>query len=134
MTEKGKIREIRDKTVIVIPDMSASCFGCMNHECKSQGGLITAENSKALPLETGQIVEVKSPAGLVGQALAAFLPPVLGFLAGYFLAPLLFPDAGQKASAGLGLIFLFGTAFIIYSIRKKRGAKQYNWQIVRIVE
>ena len=118
MTETGTVREIRGNTFIVVPDMGGACFGCMNQECGAPG-IITVENSKALPLNIGQIVEIKaSSASLLRQALAALLPPAFGFAAGYVLAGLVFPQAGEGASAGLGAVFLFAAAFIVYKVRK----------------
>ena len=133
MTETGRIQEIKDNLVIVIPNMGPLCFGCMNHECKANGGLITAENPRALPLREGQRVEVRAPGiSLLGQAMAALLPPALGFAASFFLARRLFPEAGEGAIAGIGVISLFATAFLVYKIRQKFPAgKAYT--VTRIV-
>ena len=134
MTETGRVRELKDKRVIIAPDRSASCFGCMNHECKSGGGFITAENPQNLPLQTGHMVEVKAPPGisLLGQAIAALLPPIAGFAAGLILARLFLPQAGEGAAAGIGVIFLFASAFIVYGIRKKHPpAKEFT--VTRII-
>ena len=120
MTEKGIIREIKGNLIIVIPNMGAACFGCMNQECKDNGGLITAENPKALPLKEGQKVEVRAPGiYLMGQAMAALLPPAFGFAASFFLARRLFPEAGEGAVVGIGVTFIFATAFLVYRVRKK---------------
>ena len=121
MTETGKIREIKDNLIIIAPDRSAACFGCMNEECRKGTGFITAENPGALALETGQIVEVAaSGTSLLAQALPVLLPPVLSFIAGYFLLRFLVPHAGEGAFAGAGVLFLFITAFIVYRIRRKK--------------
>ena len=120
MTETGRIQEIKDNLIIVIPNMGALCFGCMNQECKANGGLIIAENPKALPLQEGQKVEVRAPGiSIFGQAMAALLPPAFGFAASFFLARRLFPEIGEGASAAIGVLFLFATAFFVYRIRKK---------------
>ena len=120
MTEKGKIREIKENIVIVAPEISAACFGCMNQECKAGGGIITAENPRGLPLKQGQMVEVRAPGiSILGQALAALLPPAIGFVASYFLARLIIPNAGDGAHAAIGAVSLFATAFLVYKIRKK---------------
>ena len=133
MTEKGRVKEINGKLVIVAPDTGAACFGCMNHECKANGGLITAGNPNALPLEIGKMVEVAAPgAGLIGQAFAALLPPILGFIASYYLASLLFPGAGEGAAALIGVFFLFASAFVIYRARKKSFANG-EFTITRII-
>ena len=132
VTETGRIREIRGSLVIVSPDRSASCFGCMNMECKT-GGLITAENPLSLPLEAGLIVEVVSPPriALLRQALAAFLPPILGFLAGFSLTSLFFPQAGERAAISAGFLLLFAAAVVVYLIRGKSKAAG-NFTVTRI--
>ena len=134
MTETGKVRAIRDKLVIVVPDRGAACFGCMNHECKS-GGLITAENPAGLPLETGQTVEVVTRgSSLLGQAAIALLPPIFGFLLGFNLSGLIFPfpTAPDGASAVMGVIFLFAAAFVVYFVRKKHPAGK-GYKVTRII-
>jgi len=120
MTETGKVREINGKTVIIQPDSLASCFGCMKEECKACGS-ISAENSLSLSLRAGQTVEVNAPAASVfRQALAALVPPALGFAAGFFLTRLFYPSAGEGAAASMGVIFLFAAAFIVYAVRKRK--------------
>ena len=124
MTETGRVREIKGDFIVIQPEKGIACFGCMNMECKTEGS-ITAENPRALPLNTGQTVQVRAPLlSLLGQASAALLPPALGFSASFFLTRLLFPAAGEGAAAGLGVAFLFATAFVIYMIRKKFPAKR----------
>jgi sigma-E factor negative regulatory protein RseC len=135
MTETGKVRELRENLVVVAPDRSAGCFGCMNQECKNRSGLITAENPEGLSLREGQTVEVGvAGASLLSQALIAFLPPILGFLLGFNLSRLVFPfpTAPDGASVGMGLLFLFAAAFIVYLVRKKRPAGS-GYRVTRII-
>ena len=120
MTETGKVLEIKGNFAIIAPEKSAACFGCMNHECRAGKGFITAENQKSLPLEKGQTVEVYAPgASIAGQALVSFLPPILAFIAGFGVTRLLFPGVGEGAAAGMGVILLFFTAYIVYLARKR---------------
>ena len=145
MTETGKVRELREKLVIVAPERSAECFGCMNHVgmyaegihagCKSGAGFITAENPAGLSLKTGQTVEVCTVnSSLLSQALIALLPPILGFLLGFNLSRLVFPfpTAPDGASAGMGILFLFAAAFVVYLIRKKHPASR-GYKVTRIL-
>jgi len=133
MTETGKVREVRENIVVVAPERSAACFGCMNHECRSGAGFITAENPASLPLKTGQTVEVVSRSkSLLSQALAALLPPILGFLLGFNLTRLVFPEAADGASAGMGVLFLFAAAFAVYFVRKKYPAGK-GYEVKRIL-
>jgi len=120
MTETGKIREINGKTVIIKPDLSGACFGCMKEECRACSG-ITAENPLSLSLKAGQTVEVSAPAASVfRQALAALIPPALGFAAGFLFTRFFLPGASEGAAAGMGVIFLFAAAFIVYTVRKRK--------------
>ena len=135
MTETGKVREVKENLVVVLPDRSAACFGCMNTECKNGAGFITAENPAGLPLKTGQIVEVVTRgSSLLGQAAIALLPPILGFLLGFNLSGVIFPfpTAPDGASAGMGVVFLFAAAFVVYLVRKKRPAGK-GYKVTRIV-
>jgi len=134
MTETGKVREVRENLVIVLPDRSAACFGCMNAECKGGAGLITAENPAGLPLGTGQTVEVATRgSSLLGQAALALLPPILGFLLGFNLSGVIFPfTAPDGASAGMGVLFLFAAAFVVYLVRKKHPASK-GYKVTKII-
>ena len=122
MTETGRIRETRGNLAIIVPEKSSACFGCMNLECRSGGGTITAENPKNLPISVSQIVEVET-SGIAGQALTAFLPPILGFMAGFVSIRLFFPETGEGAAAFTGIFLLFASAFAVYRVRKKFPAK-----------
>ena len=133
MTETGIIREVKGNLAVIAPDKSAACFGCMNLECKSSVGLITAENPDALPLQTGQRVEVGAPGlSLLHQAITAFLPPILAFIAGFFLTRQFFPQAGEGAAAFAGVILLFAAAFVVYKARGKSNAKS-EFYITRVI-
>ena len=133
LTEKGIVREIDGSRITIAPDRSAACFGCMNHECKTGNGLLTAENKFGLPIENGQIVEVETEAAaLLPQAITALLPPVLGFLTGFILTRLLLPGAGEAVAAFIGLALLFGAARAVYKAKgKKPGETSYT--ITRII-
>jgi sigma-E factor negative regulatory protein RseC len=138
MTEKGRIRDIQEKTVTVTPDIGAACFGCMNRECRSRGG-ISAENSNAFPLQKGQMVEITAPRmPVLMQTLTTLLPPVLGFITGYISAALCFPLAGEAVHAGAGVILLFAAAFIVYTIKKRKrasgGSTEKSFVVTRVIE
>ena len=135
MTKTGKVREINGKTVSIKldtgkPDLGGICFGCIKEECGACGGInavgiyagcIIAENQLSLTLKTGQTVEVSAPgASIFRQAMAALIPPALGFTAGFFLTHLLLPKASEAACAAAGVVLLFVAAFIVYAIRKRK--------------
>jgi positive regulator of sigma E activity len=121
MTETGKVREINGKTVIIQPELGNICFGCVKEECRLNAGSIIAENPLSLSLKAGQTVEVSaSGTSIFRQAMAALIPPALGFTAGFFLTRLFLPKASEGACAAAGVIFLFAAAFIVYTIRKKK--------------
>ena len=134
MSEKGKIREIRGKTIIVAPEISDSCFGCMKMECKANGGILFAENIMDLHLEIGQTVELKrQKSPILGQSVLALLPPAIGFIGSFILIRLLFPEAKDATAAFIGVIMLFLFAFFIYRIRKKIPVKTSLPYIERIL-
>ena len=119
MTRKGKVREVKGPLVIIAPDESSACFGCMNLECNKGEGFITAENPLALPIETGHIVEVNAPgSGIFKQSLAVFAVPAICFFVGFILASLLFPQS-EKGAVFAGILFLFSSIFVIVMIRAK---------------
>jgi len=135
MTETGKIREINGKTIIIKPELSGICFGCIKEECGACGGInavginavgitagsIIAENPLSLSLKTGQTVEVSAPgASIFRQAMAALIPPALGFTAGFFLTRFFLPNASEGAYAAAGVVLLFVAAFIVYAVRKRK--------------
>jgi len=133
MTETGKIREINGKTVVIKPDSLSACFGCMKKECRACGS-ITAENPLSLSLEAGQTVEVNAPmASVFRQALSALVPPALGFAGGFFLTRLFLPESGEGAAAGMGVLFLFASAFIVYAIRKRKSPDN-AYTVTRIID
>ena len=133
MTEVGVIREINEDRIIVIPTMGPACFGCMNQQCKDNGGLIIAENPKALPIMEGQKVRVRPPGlYLLGYIMATLLPPAFGFATGFFLVRRLFPGAGEGVIAGIVAGIFFATAFLVYKIRKKIPANM-PYTVMRIV-
>ena len=134
VTEKGIIREINGKLILVAPDLSAICFGCTKTECKSGKKFINAENNKALPLKTGQMVEVQAPGfPLLKQAMTVILPPAFGFVKGFALVRLLLPGASEGAAAAMGAVCLFLAAFVVYAVRKKNPARQ-EFIVTRIIE
>ena len=135
MIERGSIREIHGKLVGIVLDKSSRCFGCMNHECKS-GGMITAENTLGLLLETGQTVDVQTPAfnvGSLGEVSKALLLPLLGFTSGYACIRLFSPRATAGLATAVGFAFLFICAFIVYKMSKKP-ADGSGFTVLRVIE
>jgi len=132
MTETGKVREINGKTVIIKPDLGDTCFGCIKEECRSCG--IIAENPLSLSLKTGQTVEVNAPGtSIFRQAMAALIPPALGFAAGFFLTRLFLPKASEAACAASGVVLLFIAAFIVYTVRKRKPLNK-AYTVTRILD
>ena len=119
MIETGRIREIRGSTLIITRESPIACFSCMNAECKAKAITYTAENPAGLSLLPGQLVEPEAAASALRQGLAALLPPVLGFIAGYVLTGVLYPTAGEAARAAAGALALFAAAFACYVVRRR---------------
>jgi len=137
MTKTGKVREINGKTVSIKldtgkPDLGGICFGCIKEECGPCG--IIAENPLSLSLKTGQTVEVSAPGtSIFRQAMAALIPPALGFTAGFFLTRLFLPKASEAACAFAGVIFLFAAAFIVYAVSKRKPLDK-AFTVTRIID
>jgi positive regulator of sigma E activity len=121
-----------EKTVIIGADESASCFGCMNQECRARGQFYTAENPRALPLVLGQLVETgNSRRALLFQALAVLLPPILSFAAGFAVADAL--TGNEPLSIRGGFIGLLFTALAVYLFRRRFPPKTVP-EVFRITE
>jgi len=100
------------------------CFGCLKTECKTPSRIITLENTENLCLREGDPVKIEAkPALVFFQTLSALGPPVLGFLAGFFLPGLLFPDSNDPARAAAGVLLMFTAAFGFYQLRRRVPAK-----------
>jgi positive regulator of sigma E activity len=134
MKETGRISEVRGLMVTVSCGEIASCFGCMNQECKSNKRMITAENLHHFDLSPGQFVEIEtSTAGAFLQFLQAVIPPVLGFIAVYLIVQFVFPASGDgvRIAAGVVGLFLAGLGFYLY---RKRFPLRNNPQVVKVLD
>jgi positive regulator of sigma E activity len=122
MTERGRVLEVKEDTVIVIKDSGLcgeACFGCMSDgKCGAKHVPVIAENPLNLPLKPGQAVEIES-GGLPGQALAALLPLPAGFAAGFFLVLFLFPASGEPVRATGGVFLMLAAAACYYLFRRR---------------
>jgi positive regulator of sigma E activity len=113
----GRVQAVSGKTVIVCPEETASCFGCMNQECRTRERFYTAENPRALPLVPGQQVETgNSRRALLFQAFAVILLPVLGFIAGFLAGA---ASGSEASSVRGGLTGLLLTALAVYLFRHR---------------
>jgi hypothetical protein len=120
MAKTEKIFETNGTAANTGPDLNVACSGCIKKKYGACGG-IAAENPLSITLEAGQTVKANAPGtSIFRQALAALLPPALGFTGGFFLTRFLIPEAGEAACAATGVIFLFASAFIVYSAKKRK--------------
>jgi positive regulator of sigma E activity len=127
----GRIHAAAGGKILVVPAEKTACFGCLK-DCGKRG-VVVVENQDALPLKPGQMVETgHSPRSLLFQGLAALLPLVLGFTAGFFLTHRLFPSAGEGARAAGGVFLLFAGGAAALLIRRRYPAKETS-RIKRII-
>jgi sigma-E factor negative regulatory protein RseC len=92
----------------------------MKRECAGGFAPVSAENRDGLDLAKGQRVETgSSPRSLLAQGAAALAPPLLGFIAGFFLARMLFPRSGEGFRAACGALLLFAAALGFYFFRRR---------------
>jgi sigma-E factor negative regulatory protein RseC len=119
---------------VIEPERPAGCFGCMNQECAEGFAPITAENSNGLDLAPGRLVETGSgPRVLLRQGAAALFPPLLGFIAGFFLAGVLFPQSGEALRAACGALLLFVAGLGFYFFRR-RFPSRHTGVVIRLLD
>jgi sigma-E factor negative regulatory protein RseC len=130
----GRVREISGNTVTLIEEKAGACFGCVKEDCGGSRRLFRAENPRGLPLSPGQAAEAELiPPSLIREALMSLLPPILAFMTGYVLTGLLFPAGGEAPQAAAGVLFLLGTAFLLYRIRR-RFPPRTGFRILRVMD
>ena len=138
---RGKITMIEGGRVTIQQDCFTAtqsgedpCFGCLKTECKTRHRIITAENPDNLPLGKGESVEIGvNSAFAFFQALTALGTPVLGFIAGFFLTGLFFPDSKDPARAAAGALLMCAAAFGFYQFRRRFPAKN-PFRIIRKIQ
>jgi sigma-E factor negative regulatory protein RseC len=119
--------------VIIEPERPAGCFGCMNRECAKGFVPVTVENKDNLDLVKGQRVETGSGTrSLFAQGAAALTPPLLGFIAGFFLSGKIFPLSGEGFRAASGVLLLFAAACGFYFFRRRFPPKDLS-RILRVL-
>jgi sigma-E factor negative regulatory protein RseC len=133
MRETGAVLSVSGELVTITQEKftgsggSEACFGCMNKECKAAQGRVTASNPLGLGLKPGQRVEIETPvSSTVLQAVSALLPPVLGFITGYFLIALAFPASEDPARAAAGACLMLLAALGLYLYRRKTPVKNLS--------
>ncbi|MDR1373691.1 MAG: SoxR reducing system RseC family protein [Treponema sp.] len=123
--QRALVREINGDLVTLELDGDETCFGCMNRNCRKKMCLIQAENRGGLSLSLGQSVTAVFPRRLVlVQALAAILPPVLGFLAGYLIPAALSAGDGQRIGGGLAGLLAAAAFSVVRRVFRRRPRKE----------
>ncbi|MDR1058604.1 MAG: SoxR reducing system RseC family protein, partial [Treponema sp.] len=116
----------------VAPEGSLACFGCRNRECKVNRGIFTVENPRSFDLWSGELVEIEhSGVSLLKDALVSLFPPLLGFMAGFWVPGLFRSPWGEAARAALGVLAMFAAAAAVYGLRR-RGAPKSIPRIRRV--
>ena len=117
MREKAKVVRIDRDRVSVIPLDIDACIGCSNAECKKNGNVFTAVNSRGFDLSVGSEIRVGAPAkSQLKQGLLAIGLPVLLAAAAYLLLPRAFPGSGEGFRVGLTFAALFAGGFLGYRL------------------
>jgi sigma-E factor negative regulatory protein RseC len=116
----GRVLSISGDRITVKRGVADCCSGCKTRNCGGDTGLFIAENRTGLPLRPGLLVETEfRPGSAIAEGAALLLPPGLGFIAGFLVSGLIFPDLADAPRAFLGLIVLFGTAFVLFLVRRR---------------
>ncbi len=133
MNEIARVLKMEGTTITVKGGELDGCVGCMNDACKTNGSLFMAENKAGVGLEVGQLVEIATSAGATaGQAAVVFLPPFLGFAAGFAAVAFAAPAASEAVRAAAGVVGLALGFLAVYLVRKVAPSKAIP-EIVRVV-
>jgi hypothetical protein len=115
----ARVTAVSGRRVTLVPAEGA-CFGCTEGHCgKRPAPFVVEYHGDPVPAP-GWLVETGiPPAALAGETLWGILFPLASFIAGYFLLPLPFPQAGEGARAAAGALCLFSGGLALYLIRRR---------------
>lgn len=123
MRDKGCIVSYKDGIASVIPLLSDTCINCNSPTCAKRGTPFLATNPHNLDLHPGDVVKIEAPASIqLAQGIFSLLLPILGAVAGFFLAAPLATALGREPTeamrAGGVLLMLILTTLIIFILSK----------------
>lgn len=136
MIEKGKILNIKDKTVTLsCADLSGGCKSCKaNSFCSVTNHTFDALNRRNIDLKSGDLVEIHLPTGrtIFSGFMVLILPLILFII--FYLAGSHFFSLGEGISTLLGLVGLaagFGITAFYNKISKLRNTPSITKRLDR---
>ena len=123
MRDKGCIVSYKDGIASVIPLLSDTCINCNSPTCAKRGTPFLATNPHNLDLHPGDVVKIEAPASIqLAQGIFSLLLPILGAVAGFFLAAPVAIALGREPTEAMragGLLLMLGlTTGIIFLLSK----------------
>lgn len=120
MRDKACIIKYENGIATVIPLLTDTCISCNSSTCAKRGTSFQASNPHNLQLRPGNIVKIEAPASVqIVQGLFSLILPILGAVAGFFLAdPIasaigVVPTEGMRA-AGVLVMLALSTVSIFF--------------------
>lgn len=119
MQEKAKVLSLDGKIATVVPLDIETCMGCTNSDCKKDGSIFKAINSKNLELYPG--AEVRIMAHAKHQLLQGFFSigvPLFTAALAWLIVAKVSPQANEALFIGVSFAALLLSAWIVSKIRK----------------
>ncbi len=102
MRDKACIIKYENGIATVIPLLTDTCINCNSSTCAKRGTPFQAANPHNLQLRPGNIVKIEAPASIqIVQGLFSLILPILGAVAGFFLADPVAAAIGVAPTEGL---------------------------------
>lgn len=125
MKEVGTVNRIEGESVYLECGDTSACQGCSAGAfCKTKGREIEALNSRRIPLNTGDKIEIYLPPGrTIFSGFIVLIFPLLTFIFAFVAAGSALPesDEGTRALFGIaGLAAGFGVSFLYNRLAKQR--------------
>ncbi len=123
MTENGTVKKIEGKIVTITCGNKELCSSCKASICTAKGREFQALNSKGIPIQEGDIVDIfLPPKRAIASAFIVLIVPLILFIALYILSGRLFgiQGEGMKIVVGLaGIAIGFGISYLYSKMRKQ---------------
>lgn len=137
MRDKGCIVSYKDGIASVIPLLSDTCINCNSPTCAKRGTPFLATNPHNLDLHPGDVVKIEARASIqLAQGIFSLLLPILGAVAGFFLAAPLATALGKEPTEAMragGLLMMLGLTTGIIFILSKTLLKLSKPQVTAVI-
>ncbi len=134
MKEVGTVNRIVGESVYLECGDTSACQGCSAGAfCKTKGREIEALNSRAIPLHSGDTIEIYLPPGrTIFSGFIVLIFPLLMFIFAFVIAGVALPESDEASRALFGVIGLaagFGISLLYNRIAKKRNFPEITRKI-----